>query len=158
MTKRIHRFLAVLLVAAASLLPGPGSLTSQQPEKKVAPTAVEIAKEWRYPLPPGVIIVPDGLKPLKSEAFCIEKYTVKADYPEVWNHFAAKSGSDARFKDKMIWGLMDKLKGPDKGHLMVYDIGQEAHFGQNTESRTVHVEIRRGEKGHVHVCVVVGVR
>ena len=155
MTRPLHPFLAVLLMAAAALLFRPGLLPSQQPEKKVAPTAVEIAKEWRYP---GVGFVGDSLKPLKSEAFYIEKYAVKADYPEVWNHFAAKSGSDTRFKDNMIWGLMDQLKGPDKGHLMVYHVGQEAHFGQNTESRTIHVEIRRGEKGHVNVCVVVGVR
>ena len=158
MTRRAHQSPAVLLLAAAVLLLWPGDVPSQ-PEKKAAPTAVSIAKEWRYP---GVGTVATSLSPLKSQAFYIERYAVKADFAEVWNHFAAKTGSEARYKDKMIWALMGELKAPAKGHFMVFDVigqhGQEAHFGQNSEKKTIHVEIRRSGEKQTGVCMVVGVR
>src|SRR5262245_42189475 len=97
MTMRLHQLPTVLLLAAAIRVLWAGSFPSQ-PGKKGDATAVSIAKEWRYP---GVGTVDASLSPVKSEAFYIEQYTVKADFADVWNHFAAKTGSDARYKDKM---------------------------------------------------------
>jgi hypothetical protein len=123
----------------------------------VDPSAVAIAKEWRYP---GVVNVDKGISPSKSEAFCLERYTVKAKFADVWNHYAAKSGSTAKFKGDTIQNLMPELKGAEKGHFMVLDVshGQEAHFGQNTARKTIHVEIRKAGDEQTDICVLVGVR
>ena len=154
MTKCVHQVSAVLLLTAAMLLLRPGSLLSRAPEKTKAPTAVEIAKEWRYP---GAA-VDKSVTSSKSENFYIESYSVEADFADVWNHFAAKSGSEEKFKDNKVWLVMGELKGPDKGHYLVFGDGREADFGQNTESRTVHVEIRKAGGGRVNVLLVAGVR
>lgn len=169
MTIRLHPLPTAVLLATAMLFLGSGPIRSQPP-KKADPTAVAIAQAWRYP---GVSAVDTSLTPLKSEAFYIEKYAVEADFADVWNHFAAKSGADARYKDNMKWALMGKLNTPRPGdqafapgrrgdraagHFMVFGNNQEAHFGQNSENRTIHVEIRRSGEKKTAVCVVVGVR
>jgi hypothetical protein len=131
--------------------------SSQPPEKKADPSAVAIAKEWRYP---GVVTVDKRISPAKSEAFCLERYKVKAKFTDVWDHYAAKSGPTVKFKDDTIQNLMPELKGTEKGHFMVFDVshGQEAHFGQSIASKTIHVEIRKSGDEQTDICVLVGVR
>ncbi len=157
MTWRIHPFLCTLVLSSGTFLLGPALLASQQSEKKTAPTAEEIAKEWRYP---GVGVVDRSLKPLMSEVFYIESYGVKADFGDVWNHFAAKCGSTSRYAKNRTTAVMSELKGPDKGHFMIFDgsVGEETHFGQSTEKGTIHVEIRKAGEGRVNICFVAGIR
>src|SRR5713101_2067920 len=101
-----QRALAVVLIAGLVLLLPAGAPCQTE---KANPTAAAIAKEWRYPGVTQSQVF--GVTPLKSHAFCLETYTAKADFVDVWNHFAAKSGFAERFKDKTIYAIMSELKG-----------------------------------------------
>jgi hypothetical protein len=152
MTRRVHPLPTGVLIAAAIFFLWPASVPSH-PEKKADPTAVFIAKEWRYP---GVDVQISLVG--KSQAFYTEQYAAEVDFADVWNHFAAKAGSDGRYKDNTTWAVMGELKAPDKGQFMLFGSGQEMSFGQNNDKRTILVEIRRSGDKTTRVWVVVGVR
>jgi hypothetical protein len=144
MTTRVERFVAILLFGAATVFGLPRLSLSLSDERKVDVTAVAIAKEWRYP---GVNTVELGIQPRQSQAFCLERYTVEAKFEDVWNHYGAKCSLKDKYRDNFRHAVMQEMKEPDKGQNMILDVapGQESHFGQNTDRKTVHVEIRKAD-------------
>jgi hypothetical protein len=157
MTTRVEKLVVILPFAVATVLVLPPLSPSRSDERKVDVTAVAIAKEWRFP---GVNTVELGIQPRQSQAFCLERYTVQAKFEDVWNHYGAKCSLKDKYRDNFRHAVMQEMKEPDKGHNMILDVapGRETHFGQNTDRKTVHVEIRKADESHTEVCTVVGTR